>query len=93
MLTEAYFREINTHYIVGSSIDTLYSLRLIEYGRFKLSAIDQGDGIVSVYSGCAGNLITDDNVYVMEGSSHISITTDEQTVTTVNDIIADFLKK
>jgi pimeloyl-ACP methyl ester carboxylesterase len=87
--------KVNTHYIVGSGIDTLYSIT-INPNNGKISSYlqyDQGDGIVSVYSGCAGNLITDDNVYVMEGSSHISITTDEQTVTTVNDIIADFLKK
>lgn len=83
---------VNTHYIVGYGIKTLKTLDInTETGRVQ--GIEQnlwGDGVVSIYSGTAGNPKDAANVYILEGSSHLSITTDQQCVDKVVEIIRLF---
>lgn len=84
---------VNTYYIAGSGVATLKSLN-INSTTGALIGVEQtnyGDGVVSVFSSSAGNSMTADNVYVMNGSSHISVLTDAQCVDKAMEILADFI--
>jgi len=84
---------VNTHYIAGSGVQTLKTLN-INSATGQIINIEQtadGDGVVSVFSSTAGNPLDADNVYIMNGSSHVSVTSDQQVVDTVKQIIEEYL--
>lgn len=88
---------VNTQYIASHGVATLLSINVNSTNNSIIKSDDVnttwGDGVVSTYSATAGNSRDAANVHIVEGSNHVSITTDEATLNAVTEILADFIKK
>jgi hypothetical protein len=84
---------VNTQYIVGKGVDTLKSFNINTENMTctVLEMSEYGDGVVSTYSGTAGNSFDAENVHIIEGSSHISIISDKAAIDGCMEIVKEYL--
>jgi pimeloyl-ACP methyl ester carboxylesterase len=84
---------VNTHFIVGRGVDTIKTININSETNsiINFTSSIYGDGVVSMYSGAAGNSYDAANVHIMDGSSHISIITDDPAVECAVGLVAAYL--